>query len=332
MFSCLFSYGGNYLSSCRDQMTWWHQCQCFSFCLCSCRSSHCRLPLWAGSLGGRHMGSSRHPYFWQSLHPSFPRTSCGPHSHNKTWFDWNKWWQLSVDLTWFILHGLQVSHLWPRNNWSILCNRLFCVLLGCVCYLNQPNPQVVTHLLWFANVGTKTSGLAYYLTTQASSHSPCFSPWDILLHHNWLAWLSSWGDQILAILRVVDRENNRGEAAIRWHEMGRETQLNLIKLWSKTDLKRVKLCFVGECRVGNIPRWVWSTHIDSCNSLIILHCPVSVLIKIIAETIQIFISACTWSHLSRSGIFQNRETDKQTPTETDRPKQIEINCDFFFQI
>lgn len=105
--------------------------------------------------------------------------------------------------------------------------------------------------------------------------------------------------------------------------MGRETQLNLIKLWSKTDLKRVKLCFVGE---------VWSTHIDSSNSLIILHCPVSVLIKIIAETIQIFISACTWSHLSRSVIFQNRETDKQTPTETDRPKQIEINCDFFFQI
>ena len=100
--------------------------------------------------------------------------------------------------------------------------------------------------------------------------------------------------------------------------MGRETQLNLIKLWSKTDLKSVKLCFVGECRVGNISRWVWSTHIDSSNALIILHCPVSVLIKIIAETIQIFISACTWSHLSRSVIFQNRETDKQTPTETDR--------------
>lgn len=156
------------------------------------------------------MGIGRYPYLWQGVYPPIPRTPRGPHSHHKTWFDWNEWWQLLVNPTWVILHGLQIFHTGPRCHRSVLQNGLFCVFLGSFCHPYQPDPQVVSYVLWSAIVGSKASRLAYNPTTKASPHSPCLSSRDLFLYYYWVVELSTWSDQILAVFRVADWENNWG--------------------------------------------------------------------------------------------------------------------------
>lgn len=76
-----------------------------------------------------------------------------------------------------------------RGPGGVLSLGLLCVRPGGFCDFDQSDSQVEPLLLWPPALGHTVAGLAPGVATETSPHPPCFTAWDVLLHHNrYVVW------------------------------------------------------------------------------------------------------------------------------------------------
>lgn len=90
----------------------------------------------------------------------------------------------------------------PFHKWYLKIHILFCrgivwnMSLGVLCLCpyhlhnhDEPDSQVVSHVLWSSTLGNISTGLACYPATEASQDPSRVSTRDLLLHYNWYCHL-----------------------------------------------------------------------------------------------------------------------------------------------